>query len=142
MARALLDATVVIAFADTDDEDHERGTETVRAVDLGELPEGVVTNDALLEILNFVHDRKGQLMATDLLDRLVEGAHFRLPYSPKENYGIGRSLFRRYDRLSFGDAMQVAYMQGEGVEYIYSFDDDFDAVDGITRLETANDPFA
>jgi predicted nucleic acid-binding protein len=141
MAGALLDATVVIAFADTDDEDHELGTEIVRAVDVGELPDGVVTNDALLEILNFVHSRKGRPLATDLLDRLVEGAHFRLPHNPMENYGIGRSLFRRYDSLSFGDAMQVAYMQSEGVEYIYSFDDNFDTVDGVTRLATAEHPF-
>jgi len=141
MARALLDATVVIAFADTDDQDHELGTEIVRGVDAGDLPDGVVTNGALLELLNFVHDRNGQAMATDLLDRLIEGAHFHLPYDPKENYGVGRSLFRRYEGLSFGDALQVAYMQGEDLDYIYSFDCDFDAVDGITRLATADNPF-
>lgn len=142
MGRCLLDATVVIAFADTDDADHELGAAIVRGVDGGDLPDGVITNDALLEILNFVHDRIGQAMATDLLDRLVEGAHFHLPYNAKENYGVGRSLFRRYEDLSFGDAMQVAYMQGEDLKYIYSFDDDFDAVDGITRLATADNPLA
>jgi predicted nucleic acid-binding protein len=142
MPRALLDATVVIAFADADDADHETGTAIVRGVDEGALPTGVVTNDALLEVLNFVHERRGQSMATDLLDRLVEGAHFRLPYNPKENYGVGRSLFRRYDGLNFGDAMQVAYMRREGIDYVYSFDDDFDAVDGITRLDAPENPSA
>lgn len=142
MTRALLDATVVIAFADTDDDDHDAGKRIVRGVDRGTLPRGVVTNDALLELLNYVHERMGQAMATDLLDRLVEGAHFLLPYNPKENYGVARSTFRQYETLSFGDAMQVAYMGGEGLEYIYSFDDDFDAVDGITRLATPDDPFA
>lgn len=141
MPRALLDATVVIAFADVDDADHETGDAIVRGVDDGTLPIGVITDDALLEVLNFVHERRGQSMATDLLDRLVEGAHFRLPASPKETYGVGRSLFRRYDGLSFGDAMQVAYMQREGIEYVYSFDDDFDAVAGITRLSASENPF-
>lgn len=141
MPPALLDSTVVIAFADVDDEAHEVGAEVVHGVDRGDLPTGVVTSDALLEVLNFVHDRRGQAMATDILDRLVAGAHFRLPYNPKENYGVGRSLFRQYDGLSFGDAMQVAYMHGEGIEYIYSFDGDFDAVDGIVRLDVAANPF-
>lgn len=141
MPPALLDATVVIAFADADDEAHVTDAEIVHGVDRGELPTGVVTSDALLEILNFVHDRRGQAMATDLLDRLVAGAHFRLPYSPKENYGVGRSLFRQYDDLSFGGATQAAFMHGEGLEYIYSFDGDFDAVDGITRLDIAANPF-
>lgn len=89
MGQALLDATVVIAFADTDDQDHELGTEIVRGIDEGELPDGVITNSALLEVLNFAHDRNGQSMAISLLDRLVEGAHFQLPYIPKENFVVG-----------------------------------------------------
>ena len=32
-------------------------------------------------------------------------------------------------------------MQRENVEYLYSSDDDFDAVEGLTRLETADNPF-
>jgi len=32
-------------------------------------------------------------------------------------------------------------MQRENIEYLYSLDDDFDEVDGITRLETADNPF-
>lgn len=141
MPRALLDATVIIAYADSDDEDHATGREIVRGIDHGDLPTGVITNDALLEILNFVEERRGDAMATDLLDRLIEGAHFRLPYNPKENYGVARSLFRRHEGLNFGDAMQAAYMRREEVEFIYTFDGDFDAVDGIVRLSTAENPF-
>ena len=29
-------------------------------------------------------------------------------------------------------------MEREGIEYLYSFDDDFDALDGVTRLDTAD----
>lgn len=32
-------------------------------------------------------------------------------------------------------------MLSNDIEYVYSFDDDFDAFDGITRLNTATDPF-
>jgi len=28
------------------------------------------------------------------------------------------------------------------VEFLYSFDDDFDAIDSVTRLESAVDPYA
>ena len=48
MPRALLDATVVIAFADADDVDHETGAAIVRGVDEGMLPVGVITSDTLL----------------------------------------------------------------------------------------------
>lgn len=33
-------------------------------------------------------------------------------------------------------------MQREGIEYLYSFDDDFDVINDITRLETPNNPFS
>ncbi len=35
----------------------------------------------------------------------------------------------------------VAYMRRTGLEYVYSFDDDFARFDGITRLATPTDPF-
>ena len=79
MTRALLDATVVIAAADDDDVDHETGLEILQAVDTGELPRGIVVSDALQESLNYVHERAGHAMATDLLDRLVQGARFEIP---------------------------------------------------------------
>jgi len=32
-------------------------------------------------------------------------------------------------------------MERAGIEYLYSVDDDFDALEGITRLETPDTPF-
>jgi len=58
MARAVVDATVGVAFADTDDDDHERGTEIVRAIDRGGLVTGISTHDALLELLNYVNEQR------------------------------------------------------------------------------------
>jgi len=33
-------------------------------------------------------------------------------------------------------------VERQGVAFLYSFDDDFDAVDGLSRLETAANPYA
>lgn len=141
MTRALLDATVVIAAVDEDDEDHETGLQILQAVDRGELPKGILVSDALLETLNYIHERQSHAAAVDLLDRFVRGAQFEIPYNPKKNYGEARSLFRSGGRLNFGDAMQTAYMQSADIEYIYSFDDDYDGVAGIERLNAAVDPY-
>jgi predicted nucleic acid-binding protein len=32
-------------------------------------------------------------------------------------------------------------MERTGIEYLYSFDDDFEGIEGISRLETAENPF-
>lgn len=142
MARALVDATVTVAFVDTDDEDHERGDRIVSEIDHGTLVTGVIAHEALVETLNYVNERSGHAKAARLLDVLEQSAHYRLPYGPKANVGRGRGIFRQYPELSLGDAMQVALMRNENIEYIYSFDDDFDQVDGVTRLNAPTNPFA
>jgi len=141
VGRAVVDATVVIAFADTEDEEHERGAEIVREIDHGHLVTGVIVHEALLEILNFLNERKGHRKAAALLELLEESAHYRLPPNPTGNTGVGRGLFRHRSALSLGDAMQVAFMRSEGIEYVYSFDDDFDTIPEITRLNAAENPF-
>ena len=50
-------------------------------------------------------------------------------------------LFETDEELAFGDTTIAASMKREGIQYLYSFDDDFDTLDGITRLETADNPF-
>lgn len=43
--------------------------------------------------------------------------------------------------FSFVDAAIVAYMQTEGLGYLYSFDDDFDRADDVYRLTSATNPY-
>lgn len=141
MATALVDSSVLIAATSARDHHHDEAAAIVHAIDRGDLPMGHVTNYALTETLNFVHERMGHTVAIDLLDRLVESSGFELVHTPQDDFDVGRIRFRRYDGLAFGDATMVAYMERIGLEYIYSFDTDFDAVDGITRLDTPIDPF-
>lgn len=74
--------------------------------------------------------------------RLKASAGFELVHCARKDFTRAVELFESYETLAFGDATVVAYMEREGIESLYSFDDDFDAVDGITRLDTADDPFA
>ncbi|ERH11531.1 MAG: putative nucleic acid-binding protein, contains PIN domain protein [halophilic archaeon J07HB67] len=141
MVRVLVDASVTIAFADTDDEHHDRGRKIVSGIDHGDLPTGVVTHEALVETLNYINERSGHAKAAQLLDLFEESAHYRLPSGSKTSVGRGRAVFRQYPELSLGDAMQVAFMRGEEVDYIYSFDSDFDRVEGVTRVNAPTDPF-
>ena len=77
---------------------------------------------------------------TSRLDRLLEGAHFEVVHTPKADFTAAQALFREDSDLSFVDATLAAFLHREGLEYRYSFDDDFDAIDGVTRLETADNP--
>jgi len=141
MAVALLDTNVLFASASVRDEYHEPAQEVVRSIDHGELPEALITNYVVAETLNLARERLGPEASTGMLDRLIEGAHFEVVRVSQADFNAAQALFRRYHGLSFVDSISAAYMQREDVEYLHSFDDDFDAVDDITRLDTAENPY-
>ena len=142
MAVVVLDSNVLIDYKDTSADDrHERAEEIVRAVDSGNLPAARITNYVLLETLNWIHERQRHDIAVDLRERLGQSAGFELVHAAQADFHRAVELFEQYETLSFGDATITAYMQREGIEYLYSFDDDFDVIDGISRLDTATNPF-
>ena len=44
-------------------------------------------------------------------------------------------LYAERPFLGFEDALMLAHLEAEGLEEIYSYDEDFDRVPGITRVE-------
>ncbi|WP_158855541.1 type II toxin-antitoxin system VapC family toxin [Halorhabdus sp. CUG00001] len=140
MAVAVIDTGVLIGMADADDEHHDVAMEIVRGMDHGDLPAGRVTNYVALETLNWIQSRKRHEKAVETYKRLNQSAGFEVRHAAQKDFTNAIKLFETHAGLSFGDATIAAYMQREGIEYLYSFDDDFDAIEHITRLETADDP--
>ena len=141
MAVTVVDTGILIGMADTDDQHHDIALEIVQAMDHGDLPTGRVTNYIVLETLNWIHTRKRHEKAVETYARLNQSAGFEVLQTAQKDFSRAVELFETYEGLSFGDATIAAYMEREGIEYLYSFDDDFDAIDGISRLETPNNPF-
>jgi predicted nucleic acid-binding protein len=141
MPRALVDTTVLFAAAYRRDSSHERAIPILRGIDAGRLPEAVVLDYVLAETLNGLLTHAGHEQGVDLLDRIEENARFHIESLGTDALATGKALFRRHEPLSFVDASIVAYMQREGLGYLYAFDDDFDAADGVYRLDTASDPY-
>ncbi|WP_135305996.1 type II toxin-antitoxin system VapC family toxin [Haloarcula amylovorans] len=142
MAVAVVDTGVLIGMADTEDQHHDVAMEIVRGMDHGELPTGRVTNYILLETLNWIHSRKRHDTAVEAYRRLNQSAGFEVLQAAQKDFTSAVSLFETYDGLSFGDATIVAYMHREEIEYLYSFDNDFDVIEDITRLATPANPFS
>lgn len=142
MARCVVDANVLIAARLARDQDHERGTDLAEAFDHGDLPTAYVLDDVLQEVLNYLTAKSGHRSAVETLDALVESSGFEIYHVPKRDFDAARSLFRTYEGLSLTDAVVVATMRREGLDRLYSFDDDFDAVDDVTRFTTPTDPTA
>ncbi|WP_436345922.1 type II toxin-antitoxin system VapC family toxin [Natronorubrum sp. FCH18a] len=141
MARVVVDANVLIAARLSRDQNHERAHAISRAFDQNELPTAYVLSDVLEEVVNYLQARSTHDAAAQTLDVLIESSGFEIVHTPKSDFDAGRSLFRRYNCLSLTDAIIAAAMQRLELQYLYSFDDGFDAIDNITRLTTTDNPF-
>ncbi|USZ67122.1 PIN domain-containing protein [Halorussus salilacus] len=141
MGEVLIDANVVYGFRMPRDQWHDSATRIVRSMDDGELPRGRVTNATLSEILSPIQKRVGHDPAVATLEFLERSAGFRVRYLAQSDFVRGRELFRQSVGVELSDAMTVAHMRRTSIEYIYSFDDDFDRFEGITRLSAPVNPF-
>jgi predicted nucleic acid-binding protein len=141
MPRALVDTTVLFAAAYRRDGMHEEALPILRGIDAGGLPDAVVLDYVLAETLNGLTTHAGHDAATDFLDRIEANARFHVESVTDDEFATAKALFRQYEGLSFVDAAIVAYMQGEGLGYLYAFDDDFEVISEIYRLDTATDPY-
>jgi len=141
MPRALVDTTVLFAATYQRDSSHDTALPVLRGIDDGTLPEAVVLDYVLAETLNGLTTHAGHGAAVDLLDRIEENARFHIDSLTADALATGKARFRQHEPLSFVDACIVAYMQTEGLGYLYGFDDDFDAVGDVYRLDTAMNPY-
>jgi predicted nucleic acid-binding protein len=141
MTRAVVDTTVLYAAANRRASRHETAFAIVRGADEGELPALLVPDPTLVETMNGLARDVGHETATDFLSRLQQSALFDIRREPASIWQTGLDLFRRVDRLSLADAILVASARHTETSFVYSFDDDFDGLDGVSRLATADDPF-
>lgn len=138
----LVDSNVLLASRDLDsDQRFERAQAIVSGIDEGELPTAHVTDYVVAETLNLLHARGYHRTAVEYYDGLVESAGFETHRTTAGDYDAGVELFRERDSISFVDAVLLSYMQRTGISYVYTFDSEFSAVQGVTVLDTAVDPF-
>lgn len=89
-------------------------------------------NYVVPEILHPIQKRVGKATAHGTLDRLQESRGFEFVHIPEGIHPEGERLFRLHESTTgpeWVDSLIAAYMRAEEVEYIYSFDDDFDDIE-------------
>lgn len=142
MPDVLLDSNVVVGARLERDQWHDPGKAIVGAMDAGDLPRGRVTDYNLPEVLNPIEKHGGDAAARDTLEFITESRGVELQPTTRDDLTRGLAIYRREDDIEVVDCIMVAYMQRVGLEYVYSFDDDFDRFEEITRLDAAENPFS
>jgi predicted nucleic acid-binding protein len=144
MQAVCIDSNIVLAARNVNAKRHHDAMAIFNAIDNGDLPRARLINYAVPEILHPLQKRISKSAASDTLDRLQSSRGFEFVYVSNNIHLHGEQLFRTYESSAgpeWVDSIIAAYMQSEDIEYIYSFDDDFDVFDDVTRLTTAINPF-
>jgi len=139
--RALVDTTVLFAATYRRDSAHDAALPILKGIDTAALPETVILDYVLAEKLNGLTTHAGHAAAIDFLDRVEENTRFHIDSVTADGFVTAKALFRQQEKFSFVDSCIVAYMQAEGLGYLYAFDDDFDAADDVYRLDIATNPY-
>jgi len=138
---AVLDTNVLFARQNRSDQYHESASAILSGIDHGELPAINIPDFVVAESMTLLSNKNGHRTAVAVLDRLIEGSQFNLQSTSTSDFNRTQAIFRRHSHLSFVDSLIVAYMRRNDITYLYSFDDDFDNIDGVTRLNAAVNPF-
>lgn len=145
MPAVVIDANVVLDLRNRNATQHATALDIAEGIDSGTLPTARVPDCIVPEILHPLQRQFGKAAAYETLDWLHESRGFEIAQVGEPARSRAEQLFRRYDTDNgpeWTDSVIAAYMLEAELEYIYSFDDDFDTIDGVTRLATASDPFA
>jgi len=137
---AVIDTNLLYAWRNGNDELHAEGTNVVEAASDGQTPKIHIPDAFFQEATKHIHNELGYHATIKTMDALVADPQFSIVRLTDGDLRRGRALFREHDKLELPDAIAVAYMRREQIEYIYSHDDDFDRFDDITRFERPIDP--
>lgn len=136
MADPFIDTDVIIRLLTGDDPNkQQRAAALFQRVEDGQLavsaPDTVIADAVyVLASPRLYHLPRNQVAA--LLTPLVRLSGFRVK---NRRSVIAALALYASTNIDFGDALIVASMQQAGSEIVYSFDADFDKVQGITRQE-------
>jgi uncharacterized protein len=134
MSMGFLDTNILLRFLTRDDERKAQcALELLMRVERGE--EKVITSPLVIFETVYTLQSFYKVPRQTIKEQVLSIISMRGLHLPDKN--IFYQAFNLYvaKNISFADAYNAAYMLAEKISNIYSWDKDFDKIEGITRLE-------
>lgn len=129
-----LDTTIILRYLTRDDVDKaEKALDLLLRVERGE--EKVITSPLVIFEIIFTLQKMYRVPRQKISELVLPIIFLRGLHLPdKEAYSRAFDLYITKN-ISFADAYNASYMLSEKIRDIYSWNTDFDKIDGITRIE-------
>jgi hypothetical protein len=131
----LVDSCVWIASKRVKDVFHEKAREVVKRIVSGEVGKVLVTDYIIDEVVTFLKVRDGVGPAKEALEDLLKSELIEIVFIDSLHFEKATEVFKKYENLSFTDATSVVILREKKLDGIISFDEDFDEVKDIKRVE-------
>jgi predicted nucleic acid-binding protein len=134
MSASFLDTNILLRYFTRDDEQKaQRALDLLIRVERGE--EKIITSSLVIFETVFTLQRFYKVPRQRIKELILSIISLRGLHLPGKN--VYYHAFDLYitNNISFADAYNAAYMLSEKVSNIYTWDTDFDKIDGIVRLE-------
>ncbi len=133
--KAVIDSNVFIAAWHTRDQYNEKSIEILRKIATGEIHDVFITNYVVVEIVNFLMRKASFSAAQEAFDYLTNTNRIHVIYIDRLFSARITEIFTQYKVLTLTDCSLVAIAQQENIKSLYSFDEGFDRVKFVQRLE-------
>ena len=134
MPVCFLDTNILLRFLTRDDEQKaQQALNLLLRIERGE--EKAITSSLVIFETIYTLQSFYKVPRQHIKEQVLSIISLRSLHLPHKN--LFHQAFDLYvtKNISFADAYNAAYMQSEEVSNIYTWDKDFDKIDGITRLE-------
>ena len=136
MTAIYLDSSALIAYFNEEDEFHESAREIINVESTDHSLVFYTSDITVLELQYVLWRKVGNEVAIEKTHGVMEAEDICVLPTITDDIFRELEIFKRYPMPSF-DALICAVMRREGIELLLSFDrKHFDAVDGITRVES------
>ncbi len=131
-----LDTNILLRYFTRDDEEKARkALALLQHIENGE--EKVETSLPVIFETIFTLQRYYKAPRSRIKDLLLLVLRLRDLRLPAKNLCIAALDIFVKQNISYADAFNAIYMQSKGITEVYSWDEDFDRIEGLTRIEPA-----
>lgn len=133
--RAVVDSGIFIGAKHKFDQWHSKSASVLNAFAECEIEELCITNYVLLETVNFLLRKANYAIAMEAYNYLQNTDRIKIIYVDSTKSILIRKLFEKYKELSLTDCSLVSVAEDLKIRHLFSFDNLFDRVKSIERLE-------
>ncbi len=130
-----VDTTIWASAIDASDTLHDDGAAVLKALVNGQLSSAITTDLVLGETLTLLKMRGGRAEAiAKAIASIISSPALDLLYVDETLFDAALATYKKYEKLSFTDAVTLTLMQQRKIREIFSHDQNFD-LKGILRME-------